>query len=81
MRKKLIEVALPLDRETNKQLLLKHIRENAKDGSRMEELLQVLPALTRDQVSTLLRNLKKSGQAHPRGHTRGARWYPGAGRA
>ncbi|MFQ5544240.1 MAG: ATP-binding protein, partial [Nitrospiria bacterium] len=32
-----------LDRETNKALLLKHIKENRECGSRLKELLQVLP--------------------------------------
>jgi len=31
-----------LDRETNKALLLKHIKENTKNGSRLKELMQVL---------------------------------------
>lgn len=66
-----------LDRDTNKQLLLKHIRDNVREGSRMEELMEVLPDLTRYQVSTLLRELKAGGLAHPRGQTRAARWYPG----
>ncbi|MGD8240947.1 MAG: putative DNA binding domain-containing protein, partial [Armatimonadota bacterium] len=35
-----------LDRETNKELLLKHIRDNAARGSRLSELRQVLPSLT-----------------------------------
>ncbi|MFH1723225.1 MAG: ATP-binding protein [Elusimicrobiota bacterium] len=66
-----------LDRETNKELLLKHIRENAADGSRLMELTQILPALSRAQVQSLLRELKREGKIHYRGFTRAARWYPG----
>jgi hypothetical protein len=43
-----------LDRDTNKALLLKHIKGNKKTGTRLEELLQVLPALTYNQVQTLM---------------------------
>jgi ATP-dependent DNA helicase RecG len=66
-----------LDRETNKALLVKHIVDNQDEGSPLHELLQVLPALSRDQVQTLMRELKANGRAHPRGTTRNARWFPG----
>jgi ATP-dependent DNA helicase RecG len=66
-----------LDRETNKALLLKHIEDNRDEGSPLHELLQVLPGLSRDQVQTLLRELKAAGKAHPRGTTRNAKWFPG----
>jgi ATP-dependent DNA helicase RecG len=65
-----------LDRETNKSLLLKHIRENRDSGSRLKELMQVLPALTMPQVQTLLRELKSEGVIHKVGRTRAALWYP-----
>jgi ATP-dependent DNA helicase RecG len=65
-----------LDRATNKQLLLKHIKENAEEGSRLRDLLQVLPGLTRPQVQTLLRELYAEGLAHCIGKTIAARWYP-----
>jgi ATP-dependent DNA helicase RecG len=65
-----------LDRETNKQLLLKHIKENRDSGSRLKELMQVLPALTMPQVQTLLRELKSEGKIYKVGSTRAALWYP-----
>jgi ATP-dependent DNA helicase RecG len=65
-----------LDRETNKALLLKHIKDNAKDGSRLQELLQVLPGLSRDQVQKLLRKLMEEDRITVVGTTRAARWYP-----
>jgi ATP-dependent DNA helicase RecG len=65
-----------LDRETNKALLLKHIKENKTDGSRLYEMLQVLPALTVDQVKTLLREMKAEGQIYVAGRTSAARWFP-----
>jgi len=65
-----------LDRETNKALLLKHIKENRDNGSRLKELMQVLPSLTVPQVQTLLRELKSEGEIHKVGKTRAALWYP-----
>ena len=67
-----------LDRNTNKALLLKHIRDNASAGAQMEEFRQVLPALTRGQVRALLRELQGDQLAHTVGATRAARWFPGA---
>lgn len=65
-----------LDRETNKALLLKHIKENKDSGSRLKELRQVLPALSGPQVQTLLRELKSEEKVYKVGITRAALWYP-----
>ena len=65
-----------LDREENKALLLKHIKENRDSGSRLKELMQVLPALTNDQIKKLIAELKKEGKIHKIGATRAALWYP-----
>ncbi|MBN1942287.1 MAG: putative DNA binding domain-containing protein [Phycisphaerae bacterium] len=65
-----------LDRRTNKELLLKHIRDNEKTGSRLKELCQVLPALSRPQVQTLLQELKSDGKIVTVGKTRNSLWYP-----
>lgn len=65
-----------LDRETNKTLLLRHIEGTSETGSRLEELQQVLPGLSRDQVRTLLRELKQGGLIEVRGITNAARWFP-----
>jgi len=65
-----------LDRETNKALLLKHIQDNRQTGSRMEELMQVLPALNRHQIGRLVRSLKDEGKLRKEGATRATRWYP-----
>lgn len=67
-----------LDRETNKELLFRHIRDNRKDGSRFSDLKEVLPMLTRPQVQTLLRELKREEKIYVEGTTRGAHWYPRA---
>jgi ATP-dependent DNA helicase RecG len=65
-----------LDRETNKALLLKHIQDSQQEGSQFQELAQVLPALSRDQVQKLLRSLKVEGRVYTVGQTKSARWYP-----
>lgn len=66
-----------LDRDTNKALLLKHIENNHKEGSPLQDLLEVLPALSRPQVQTLLRELRAEGKAYSTGKTKAARWFAG----
>lgn len=66
-----------LDRETNKALLLQHIENFKQEGSRLQDLLQVLPQLTRDQVQKLLRELKEVGKVFVIGKTKSSRWFPG----
>lgn len=65
-----------LDRETNKTLLLKHIKDNKQIGSRLQELMDVLPSLSRRQVQNLLSEMKREGSINLTGQTRAARWYP-----
>jgi ATP-dependent DNA helicase RecG len=65
-----------LDRETNKQLLLRHICENKDEGSKMDELMQVLPSLSRGQVKTLVGELRDEGKIIVEGRTRASRWFP-----
>lgn len=66
-----------LDRQTNKELLVKHISESDEYGARLEELRQVLPQLERSHVQSLLRELVKEKRVHSHGHTRAGRWFPG----
>jgi ATP-dependent DNA helicase RecG len=66
-----------LDRGTNKALLLQHIQNNAAQGSKMKEFLEVLPALPRSRIQVLLRELAAEQAAHIIGITNGARWFPG----
>jgi ATP-dependent DNA helicase RecG len=66
-----------LDRETNKALLLQHLKDSAETGTRLEELQQVLPGLSRDQVRTLLHELKRDGLVEVCGITKAARWFLG----
>jgi ATP-dependent DNA helicase RecG len=64
-----------LDRETNKELLVKHIRDNDPEGAKFEELLQVLPALSRRQVQRLLDELRYEHRISVLGRTSAARWH------
>lgn len=64
-----------LDRDTNKELLLKHISMNGSRGTPFKELQQVLPGQTRDQIQVLMRELRKEGRAYCQGTTKAARWF------
>lgn len=65
-----------LDRETNKELLLKHIREGGAEGTPFRELQQVLPGHNRGQIQVLLRELRNENRVHCIGKTSAARWFP-----
>lgn len=65
-----------LDRQTNKELLVKHIQDNAQTGSPLAELHQVLPNLSESNVQRLLHELLKEGRVLLRGQRRWARWFP-----
>ncbi len=64
-----------LDREMNKALLLKHIRQNNDVGTPFKELQQVLPSLSRYQIQNMMRALKTEGKVFSRGRTSAARWF------
>lgn len=66
-----------LDRETNKELLFKHISKNESEGTPFRELQQVLPGHNRSQIQVLLRELRKESRIHCIGNTSAARWFPG----
>lgn len=64
-----------LDRETNKELLLKHIRDNNDTGANFTELQQVLPSQSRNKLQVLMRELKAEGRVMCKGKTSAARWF------
>lgn len=64
-----------LDRDTNKELIVKHIRENGDKGTPFRELQQVLPGQSRDQLQGLMRELRREGRIYVEGNTRAALWY------
>jgi ATP-dependent DNA helicase RecG len=65
-----------LDRETNKELLLKHIGANGEKGAPLKELQQVLPNHSSRQIQLLLNELRLEGRVEPRGIGKGAAWHP-----
>lgn len=64
-----------LDHETNKQLLLKHLRGVSSGGCPMAELQQVLPALSRAHVKRLLGELRTEGLVRLESRRRWSRWF------
>jgi hypothetical protein len=66
-----------LDRVNNRALLLKYIEDNRKEGSRLHDLMAVVPALSRQQIQVLLQNFAVEGRVHLVGRTRAGRWFPG----
>ena len=66
-----------LNRETNKELLLKHMREKGPEGAPLRELQQVLPGHNRSQIQVLLRELRNENRAYFHGNTSAAKWFAG----
>jgi ATP-dependent DNA helicase RecG len=64
-----------LDHETNKELLLRHLRESG-GGSPLSVLHQVLPQLSQRKVQLLLDELRREGRVRMEGSRRWARWLP-----
>jgi ATP-dependent DNA helicase RecG len=65
-----------LDRNTNKELLLKHVFDNQEQGCAFNEFLQVLPNVSISYIQGLLRELKAEGKIALTGRKRWAKWYP-----
>ena len=66
---------LGLDKETNKELLLRHIRESGKTGAPFNEMQQILTGHSRGQIQRLLKELRADGKIYLTGKTLGARWF------
>jgi ATP-dependent DNA helicase RecG len=64
-----------LDRETNKELILKHIRKNELKGTPLKELQQVLPNHAPSQIQVYLRELKADNKIRLESKGRGAKWF------
>lgn len=64
-----------LDRETNKELLMKHIRKSGAKGTPFKELQQVLPGHSRNQIQVLMRELRRENRIRCEGKTSAARWF------
>ena len=66
-----------LDHETNKELLLKHLKSCGPDGAQISELEQVLPANSRRSIQRLLNELKTEGRIRLEGIRELSRWVAG----
>lgn len=64
-----------LDRETNKALLEKHLRNQGEAGAKLAELRQVLPAESESTVQNLLNELRDENRVTLRGKRRWALWF------
>jgi ATP-dependent DNA helicase RecG len=64
-----------LDHDTNKALLLKHLRDQGGEGAPLNELRQVLPSLPERGVQLLLDELRSEGLIRVHGQRRWARWH------
>ena len=70
-----------LDRETNKALLLQHLREQGEAGSPLFELRQVLPSESESGVQRFLEELRNEAKVILRGRKRWARWVIASAKA
>ena len=64
-----------LDKETNKELILSHIRKCGKDGASLKEFHHVLPNLSRGQIQYIVRELKNEKRIFSVGNTSSSRWF------
>lgn len=65
-----------LTREEIKEIIVQQIAANGESGTRFDELRDALPGdLSRDQVRTLLRELKEDGVILAEGTTRASKWF------
>jgi len=63
-----------LDRETNKEILVRHLTEVGAEGCPVRELQDVLPGLSLKQIQTLLYQLRVERRVMLQGQRRWARW-------
>jgi ATP-dependent DNA helicase RecG len=63
-----------LDRDTQKELLVRHIRDAEPEGARLAELQEVLKELSRRQVQGIVNELRLEGRIALVGTTRNGRW-------
>jgi ATP-dependent DNA helicase RecG len=71
------ELLATMARDRRKARLLEVITGRGAVGAPFESLSQALPDASRNDLRTLLRELRKAGHIHLRGTTKAARWFPG----
>lgn len=63
-----------LDREENKALIVRHLKDRGSTGAPISEIQLVLPSRSRNQLRRLLSDLREEGKIRLEGEKRGARW-------
>lgn len=63
-----------LDYETNKELIIKHLRSCGENGAQMAELQQVLPAQSRRSILRMLQDLREEDRIRLLSAGRATRW-------
>ena len=66
-----------LARPQQKELLVQHLQESQPRGAAAGELSEVLPSLTRFQILSLLKELRREKRIYLQGERRSARWFTG----
>ena len=64
-----------VDRDADKKLILRHIKNNDISGTSLKELQKALPNYSRSQLQFLLRELRKENQICMEGNTSAAKWF------
>jgi ATP-dependent DNA helicase RecG len=64
-----------LDRESNKELIIKHLEKSGTEGAPLKEFHQVLPGHSRGQIQVLLRELRNEKRVFVEGKTSAAKWF------
>lgn len=64
-----------LDRNTNKALILQLLRDQGNKGAQASDFMHLFPAFSRDQVYSLLKELRDIGQITSRGRGKSACWF------
>ena len=64
-----------LDRERNKELIIKHLEKSGMEGAPLKEFHQVLPGHSRGQIQVLIRELRKEKRVYVEGKTSAAKWF------
>lgn len=67
-----------IERAVQKTTLLKRIVENEIVGTKLAELMELLPTLTRRQVQGILQELRDENAIQSEGQNRAGRWFPAA---
>ena len=66
-----------LDNGTNKELLMRHMKDMDNPGLKLSDFQLVLPSLSIRQIQWLLKDLEATSRVYVLGRTRAARWFLG----